>query len=143
MISIGLGYLDSYVVSTNFAVVIALLSSYLKTSNHPVTGFIIVTAFRCKFSFLSLLSMNWGPVRSTQSLFRGISSANLAGNLLLFYLIVLYVGKCHNYLLTSGQNILCRASTNVGKSSPPFYLFLDEGYTYGTNAIRNFVVLTE
>ena len=51
---IGLGYLDSHKVSTKLAIVIALLSSYSKTSNHPVTGSIILTAFRCKFYFLPL-----------------------------------------------------------------------------------------
>ena len=81
MISIGLGYLDSHVVSTKFVIYIALLSSYCVISNHPVTGSILVTAFIFIFYFCLFLCMAWGPIISTQSLFRGISSASLAGNL--------------------------------------------------------------
>ena len=55
LISIGLGYLDSHVVSTKFVIDIALLSSYCAISNHPVTGSRIVTDFRCKFSFLPVI----------------------------------------------------------------------------------------
>ena len=87
--------------------------------------------------------MTWAPIITKQSLFHGISSANLAGNLTYFYLIILYVDKCHNYLLPSGGHLLCGFSTNIGKSSPPLYPFLDEGYTYGTNVIHNFGVFTE
>ena len=81
MISIGLGYLDSHVVSTKFVIYIALLSSYCVISNHPVTGSILVTAFIFIFYFCPFLCMVWRPIISTQSLFRGISSASLAGNL--------------------------------------------------------------
>ena len=35
------------------------------------------------------------------------------------------------------------ASTNVGKSLPPLYQFLDEGDMYGTNVLHNFGVFTE
>ena len=95
LISIGIGYLDSHVVSTKFAIDIAHLSSYFAISNHPVTGLIIVTAFRYKFSFFPLLIMTQGTIIYTQILFRGISSDNLAGILPFFYLIVLHVDKCH------------------------------------------------
>ena len=57
VISIGLGYLDSHIVSTKFAIDIDILSSYCAILNHPVTGLIIVTAFRCKFYFLTFLPM--------------------------------------------------------------------------------------
>ena len=57
------------------------LSSYSTTSNHNVTGSIIVTDFICKFSFLNFLRMMQGPIISTQSLFRSIYSDILAGNL--------------------------------------------------------------
>ena len=96
VISICIGYLDSHLISTKFAIDIAVLSSYCTISNHPVTGFIIVTNFRCKFSFSPFCLMTQGLIRSTNSLFHGISLANLAGNLLYSYLIVLYVEKCHN-----------------------------------------------
>ena len=81
VISIGLGYLDSHVVSTKFAIVITLLSSYRTTSNHPVTVLISVTAFKLKLSFLPFRHITLGTIISTQSLFHGISSASLAGNL--------------------------------------------------------------
>ena len=143
MISVGLGYLDSHVVSTKFVIDIDFLSSFCAISNHTVTGSINVTYFRCKFSFFPFLLMKHCPIRSTYILFHGIYSANLAGNLPYFYLIILYVGKCHNYLLPSVYNFSCRDSTNVGSSLPPFYLFLYEVDTYGTNVICNFGVLTE
>ena len=50
VISIGLGYLDIHVVSTKFAIDIALLSLYSDISIHLVTGQIIITAFRFKVS---------------------------------------------------------------------------------------------
>ena len=50
MISTGYGYWTSHAVSTKFAIVIAFLSLYCVTSNHPVTGYIIVTAFKIKGS---------------------------------------------------------------------------------------------
>ena len=52
VIYISLGYLDRHIVSTKFAINISILSSYHITPNHPVTGSISVTNFRCKFSFL-------------------------------------------------------------------------------------------
>ena len=61
----------------------------------------------------------------------------------IFYLIILYVDKCHNALLPYGRHILCWASTNVGESLPLLYPFLDEEDTYGINVIRNFGVFTE
>ena len=72
VISIGLGYLYSHVDSSKFSIVIALLSSYCKISNHPVMGSIIVTDFRYKFSFLPLHRMTQVPIRSTHILFHGI-----------------------------------------------------------------------
>ena len=51
VIYIGLGYLDSHVVSTKFVIDITFLSLYCAISNHPVTISIIVTALRCKFYF--------------------------------------------------------------------------------------------
>ena len=57
MISIGQGYLVIHVISTKFAIFIALLLLYCVISNHKVTGSIIVKAFRIKgFSpFLRIL----------------------------------------------------------------------------------------
>ena len=49
VISIGLGYLVNHVVSTKFPVYIALLLSYCAIWNRHVTGYITITAFRCKF----------------------------------------------------------------------------------------------
>ena len=59
------------------------------------------------------------------------------------YLIILYVGKYHNYLVPFRRHLLCQSSTNVGKSPPLFYPFLNEGDTYSTNVIHNFGLLTE
>ena len=52
MISVGLAYIFNHVVSTNFVIYTALLSSYCVILNHPVTGSIKVTAFI--FNFFSL-----------------------------------------------------------------------------------------
>ena len=51
MISIGLGYLDSHIFSTKFAIDIALLSLYCVISTYLVTGLITVTVFRFNYSF--------------------------------------------------------------------------------------------
>ena len=84
MIPTGHGYRTSHVVSTKFATVIAFLLLCCVTSKCPVTGFIIVTAFNIRgiFSFLLIL---WGIMRSTHSLFHGVSSASLAGDLPYFF----------------------------------------------------------
>ena len=81
VISIGLGYLDTRVVSSKFMIDIALLSWYFDISNHPVTWYITVTDFWYKFSFCPLLHTTWVPIISTHSLFHGIYSCFLAGNL--------------------------------------------------------------
>ena len=80
-ISLYLDYLDSHVFSTNFAIDIAILWLYCAISNHPVTGLIMVTAFRCKFYFCPFLLMTQGLIIFTHSLFHGIFSDNLADNL--------------------------------------------------------------
>ena len=80
-ISFGLGYLVSHIVWTKFVIDIALLLLYYVVQNSPVTGSIIVMNFRFKFYFCSFILVNKGPIRSTQSLFHGISSASFAGNL--------------------------------------------------------------
>ena len=69
IIYIGLGYLDSHIVSTKFAIDIALLSSYRTFSNHPVIGSIIATALICNIYFLHFLLMTLVNIISTQSLF--------------------------------------------------------------------------
>ena len=46
----------------------------------PITGSIIVTYVKIKLSF-PFLHILWGPMRSTHSLFQGVSSASFAGNL--------------------------------------------------------------
>ena len=84
MISIGIGYIYSHVVSTKFAIDITLLSLYWVTSNHPVIGSIIVTDFKFRFYFCLFLHITQGPIVSTQSLFHGIYSASLSGNLSYF-----------------------------------------------------------
>ena len=55
-ISVGLGYLVNHVVSTKFAIDIALFSSYCVISNHPVTGY-HGNGFRFKFSFFLCVIM--------------------------------------------------------------------------------------
>ena len=97
VIYIGLGYLDSHVVSTKFVIVISLLSLYSVILNHPVTGSMIVTAFRSKLYFLPFIHMTQVPIISTYILFHGIYSVNLAGNLPYFFFDVFFcVGKCNN-----------------------------------------------
>ena len=67
VISIGLGYLDSHVVSIKFTIYITLLSSYYAISNHPVTGSIIVSAFRDLFQPKTLLEVDkYAPDESSK-----------------------------------------------------------------------------
>ena len=51
------GYLANYVLSNKFDIVIAFVSYYRVTSNHPVTGSTIVISFDIKgyFNFLRIL----------------------------------------------------------------------------------------
>ena len=49
VISIGVDYLYSHVVSTKSEIIISLLSSYSTISTHIVTGSIVVTDFKCSF----------------------------------------------------------------------------------------------
>ena len=95
MISIGERFGMPHIYA-NFAMVIAILLSYCIITNHPVTGFIIVTVFSIRFFLFPFLGMVQGPIRSTQSLFRGIYSDKLSVNLPFLYLTFLYVDKCHN-----------------------------------------------
>ena len=81
MIYIGLGYLDSHVVSTKFAIGIALLSLYFILSNHTATGSIVKTALKYIFYLCSFLLIMYAPIGSTQILLHDISLANLFGNL--------------------------------------------------------------
>ena len=137
VISVGLGYLVNHIFSTKFAVDITLLLSYCVILNHPVTGSIMVTDFRFKYYLFPVLSMTQGPIISTQSLFRGISSVSLAGSLP-YFIIDCVVCWQVSQLITSFWT-----STNVEESSPPLYPFLDGGYTCSTNVIRNFGLLIE
>ena len=82
------------IVSTKFKIVIAHLSLYSVILHHPVTGSIIVTYLSFKKIFLF---MKYLPIKYSRSVFQGVSSASLAGNLSFFYLMILYVGKYHNY----------------------------------------------
>ena len=84
MISVGLGYLVNRVFSTKFAVDITIFLSYCVILNHPVTGSIMKTDFRFKCYLFLFPIMTQGPIRYTQSFFRGISSVSLAGNLRYF-----------------------------------------------------------
>ena len=86
VMSIGIGYLVNYVVSTKFAIIISLLSPYCVILNHLVTGSIMVMAMISKFSFCHFLLVTEGSIRYTQSLFRVISSASLSINLPYFIL---------------------------------------------------------
>ena len=81
LISIYLEYLSNHVVSTKFTIDITRLSSYCVILNNPVTGYIMVTYLRFKFSFYPFLCMEWISIRYTQSWFRGVSSASLGDNL--------------------------------------------------------------
>ena len=96
MISVVIGYLDSHAVSTKFSVDIALLLLYCVILNHPVTGYIILTAFRYKFYFYTFILMTYGQFRFTQSLSMVFPQIILLVIYHLLYLIVFYVGKCHN-----------------------------------------------
>ena len=77
VISAGHVYWTSHVVTTRFSIVIDFLSLYCLFPNHPVTGYIVVTYFTIRGS-LHFLRILWGPMRSTHSLFCGISYASLS-----------------------------------------------------------------
>ena len=79
--SIGLGYLNSQIVSTEVIIDTALLLWYWYLSNHTVTGSIIATDFIFKCYFYSFLFVRWEPIRSPHSLLYGYFSASLARNL--------------------------------------------------------------
>ena len=81
MISVGLGYIVNHVVSTKFDIDITILSSYCSISDHPITGSIMVTAFRFEFYLCPFLLITYGPIIYTQSSLHGITSDSLAGNL--------------------------------------------------------------
>ena len=123
MISIGHGYRTSHVVSTNFTVVIDLLSLYCVTSNHLVTGSIIVTDFKIRGS-LNFLRILYRPMRSTHSLFHGVSFTILSGILPYFsvdYFVCWHVSHPVTYFcmasLIIGQYKFWRIITSV-QSSP-------------------------
>ena len=103
--SIGLGYLESHVVSTKFAIYMALLSLYCAISNHHIIGSIIVTHFKSEFYLLPFLPMIQGTIISTQVLFHNFPQLNYLVVHHIFYLIVLNVDKCHNWLLPSGRKV--------------------------------------
>ena len=105
MISIGLVYIVKHVVSTKFAIDIAFLLSHCVISDHPVTGSIIVTAFRFKFYFFTFIIMTQGPIISTHSLFHVISSASLDGNLPYFIFDCFVRWQVSQFLPPSGQRI--------------------------------------
>ena len=73
MIYTGQGYLVNQLVYTKFAIVISFLSLYCVTSNHLVTGYIIVMDCKINGSF-PLLNILFMPIRSTKSLFHNIFS---------------------------------------------------------------------
>ena len=76
----GHGYRPNHVVSTKFTVVMFSLSLYCVTSNHMVMASIIVIDLTIKgyFPFLCIL---YERIRSTYSLFHGVSSGSSKGNL--------------------------------------------------------------
>ena len=87
--------------------------------------------------------MTWVPIRYTQILFRGISSASLDGNLPYFIFDRFARWQVSQLLTYFWKVFSCQASTNVEESLRPFYPLLDEGDTYGTNVILVLVKLTE
>ena len=87
--------------------------------------------------------MTWVPIRYTQILFRGISSASLDGDLPYFIFDSFARWQVSQLITYFWKVSSCQASTNVEESLCPFYPFLDEGDTYGTNVIRIVGKLTE
>ena len=85
-----------YVVSTNFTMVNALFLSCCIIKKHPTMVLIIATYFIIRSLSFTFLHMTCGPITYTQSLFHGISSANVSGDLPYFYLTIFYIGKCHS-----------------------------------------------
>ena len=57
MIYVGLEYIANQIVSSKFAIDIALLSSYFVISNNHVTGSITETDFRFKFYLFPFIIM--------------------------------------------------------------------------------------
>ena len=84
MVSVGLGYLVNHLVPTQFWVDIAILLSYCVVLDHSVAGSIMVTSFKVKFCFFPVLLITQVSIISIHSLFYGVSSDSLAGNLTYF-----------------------------------------------------------
>ena len=80
----GHEYRTRHVVSTKYSIIIDFLSFHCVTSNHLVTGSIIVMSFNIRGS-LPFIRILYGPMISTSSLFYGASSASLSDNLPFFF----------------------------------------------------------
>ena len=77
IILLGHGYLDNHVHSILFAMTLADLVLITVMWNQPVAGSIMVKA--CNVSFWLLGCLNeYGPMRSTKSVSRGLTLASLA-----------------------------------------------------------------
>ena len=90
----------NHVDYTKFTIFISCLFPYYVILNNPVTGLIIIIDLIFKIYGSPFLCMKHERIISTHSLFHGIYSSFLDGNLP-FYLAILYAGNCQNYLLTS------------------------------------------
>ena len=88
MTLVGHGYLHSQVCSTKLAMVSALLSLIVHSSNHPVAGSIIVRHQRIKF-FLEFCFIVYGPMRSTHRMSQGMASASFSGRCPYFFVCLL------------------------------------------------------
>ena len=138
VIFIGLGYLQIHVISTKFAIDIACSELYcVNITDLSVNGFI----FLFRITYISIIIKSIWYIRFTKSLFHGIFSATVDGNLPFFYL--LYVGKYKKLLNSIRMAFWCRTSTNVKNSLFPFHPFLEEVDMYNLNFIHNFGILKQ
>ena len=94
IISIGIGYLINHIVSTKFTIYIAIFSSYLIDPNHPVTGYIVVTYFRFKFSLCPFLFLMYGPYIYTEFVPRHVNVETMWGNISMYVIYLRYLSIC-------------------------------------------------
>ena len=73
------GYLHKHYFYNGNAFVDSCMLSYCTILDHPVMGFIIVTAYSTKESFWTFFLILYGSIGCTQNLSHGVASTCLAG----------------------------------------------------------------
>ena len=86
VIIVGLWYLHNHVFSTTVSMLATCLSFYRTISNHQVAGSIIVSYFSMRGSSWPSLKILYRPIRSTNNMYHGMTSASLSSKLPYFKL---------------------------------------------------------